>query len=249
MKKTFASFLIGFCAMMLPLFADSKNIVSTQNFDALSVDTLEISLIYEDLKITQIYGDEISVEIGTNNIKKVPEVICEDGVLRIKSKEKKATRGNNCTVYLYLPQDLNLMSITINNASGNIQADILKAQNFVRLGNVSGRVDIASCTTELYNLTTVSGNATLQKVTVEYFDFSSTSGNIFAELSSAPLAASGITNVSGKSQLYVPKDSTLSFATFSVSGTITNNITTRKTSTAPQITLSSVSGKIEVREY
>ena len=190
---------------LFPLFADSRNIVYNQSFEVFEIDTVEISLVYEELKISRIYGDEISVEIGSNNIKKIPQVLCKDGVFKIESKEKKARLGTRCTVYLYLPQDLNAMSIIINNVSGNIQADVLKAQNTVAIGNVSGRTDISSCTTERYNVATVSGNTTLQKISADYFDFSSTSGYVFAQLEQAPQATSSITNVSGKTQLYYPK--------------------------------------------
>ena len=248
MKKIAVLFTITVLSLF-PLFADSRNIVYNQSFEVFEVDTVEISLVYEELKISRIYGDEISVEIGSNNIKKIPQVSCQNGVFKIENIDKKAKRGTRCTVYLYLPQDLDAMSITINNVSGNIQADILRAQNTVAIGNVSGRTDIGACATELYNVTTVSGNATLQKVTAEYFDFSSTSGNIFAELEAVPLASSGITNISGKSQLYVPKGADLKLTTFSVSGGISNSVAASVNPAAPQITITSVSGKIEIREY
>ena len=132
---------------------------------------------------------------------------------------------------------------------GTISADILQAQNAVLISNVSGRTDINACQTELYTVTSVSGNITLQKIAVDFFDFSSTSGNIFAELETAPLATSGIKNILGKSQLYVPKDSNLTYKTFSISGKITNNSIDSTNPEAPQVTISSVSGKIEVREY
>ncbi len=249
MKKLFSVLFILFLGASFSLFADPKNIVYSQVFDYSQIDSLNISLTWENLIISQIYGDEISVEIGCNDIKKIPQVLCQDDNLIIQSKETKSRSGLRCTVYLYLPQDLNAMSITINNVSGNIQADILRAQNAVAIGNVSGRTDIGSCNTEFYTLTTVSGNATLQKITAEYFDFSSTSGNLFAELEHDPLASSGITNISGKSQLYIPKDADLYLSTFSISGSITNNTKPQTNPDAPQITISSVSGKIEVKEY
>ncbi|MBO6101523.1 MAG: hypothetical protein J6P07_09395 [Spirochaetaceae bacterium] len=137
----------------------------------------------------------------------------------------------------------------LHNVSGSITADILQAQNAVLISNVNGRTDIATCQTELYKATSVSGNITLQKIAVDFFDFSSTSGTIFAELEQTPLATSGITNISGKSQLYIPKDSNLTYKTFSISGKITNNSIDSTNPEAPQVTISSVSGKIEVREY
>ena len=235
--------------LSLPLFADPKNIVYNEAFDFSAIENLDISLTYENLQISRIYGDEIVIEIGSNNIKKIPQVTVHDETLRIISKEHKTSRGNKCNVYVYLPQDFSINEIKLHNESGSISADILQAQNAVLISNVSGRTDIATCQTELYKATSVSGNITLQKISVDFFDFSSTSGNIFAELETAPLATSGITNILGKSQLYVPKDSNLTYKTFSISGKITNNSIDSTNPEAPQVTISSVSGKIEVREY
>jgi DUF4097 and DUF4098 domain-containing protein YvlB len=247
--------------LSLPLFADPKNIVYNEAFSFLAIENLDISLTYENLQISRIYGDEIVIEIGSNNIKKIPQVSVQNETLRIISNEQKTSRGNKCNVYLYLPQDFDASEIKLHNVSGSITADILQAQNAVLISNVSGRTDIASCQTELYKATSVSGNITLQKIAVDFFDFSSTSGTVFAELEQAPLASSKITNTSGKSQLYYPKFSNFELSTFTVSGSIKTPDSDSNKKTAgtnyqsiigtggPQISISSVSGKIEITAY
>lgn len=259
MKKLFL--LLCTFLLSLPLFADPKNIVYNEAFSFLAIENLDISLTYENLQISRIYGEEIVIEIGSNNIKKIPQVSVQNETLRIISNEQKTSRGNKCNVYVYLPQDFDASEIKLHNVSGSITADILQAQNAVLISNVSGRTDIASCQTELYKATSVSGNITLQKIAVDFFDFSSTSGNIFAELETAPLASSGITNISGKSQLYYPKSSNFEFSAFTVSGSIKTpdsdsnkkNAGTNYQSTVgtggPQLSISSVSGKIEITAY
>lgn len=243
--------VIIFCAFLLSLqlFADPKNIVYNQAFDFSAIENLDISLTYENLQISRIYGNEIVVEIGSNNIKKIPQVTVQDESLQIISKEQKTSRGNKCNVYVYIPQDFGASEIKLNSVSGTISADILQSQNAVHIKNVSGRTDIAACQTEFYTASSLSGNITLQKISVDFFDFSSTSGNIFVELEAAPLASSKIKNGSGKSQMYVPKDSDLELSTFSISGNITNNTTLQTNPAVPLITISSESGKIEVKEY
>ena len=224
MKKKFkilATAVVFAAVSAMALFADAKNIVYNETFDFKQIESINISLIYENLQISQIYGDEIVVEIGSNNIKKIPEVTIEEDTLVIKTKEQKVRKGNKCNVYLYLPQDFDAKSISVANVDGNISADILQAQNSVFVANISGRNDIASCKTELFTVSNVSGNSTLQKITADYFDFSSVSGMIFAELEEAPLATSGITNISGKTQIYYPKDADISkLKTSSISGKI-----------------------------
>ena len=244
-KSCFGALLFTVC-IFHSLFADSKNIVYSNTFDFSTIDSLNISLTYENLKVSRIYGDEIIVEIGSNNIKKIPDVIIQEETLIIQSKEQKVVRGNKCTVYIYLPQDFNAQSIELHNVSGNISADILQAQNAVLISNVSGRTDINTCKTELFTVTSVSGNNTLQKITADYFELSATSGHIFAELEQAPLASSMISNISGKTQLYYPKDSNLEIIAFSIAGT---NYHKSIGTDGPQLSITSVSGKIEVVEY
>lgn len=246
-KKFFFLSLIIFS--IFPLFADAKNIVYTENFDFDRIESLEISLTYENLQITRIYGDEIVVEIGSNNRNKIPKVSVQDDALQIKNNNQKARLGDKCTVYVYLPQDFHTQGITIQNVSGNITADILQAQNGVVVGNVSGRTDINACQTEFFTVMSVSGNSTLQKVSADYFEFSATSGNIFVELEQAPQATSMISNVSGKTQLYYPKDSDFQIITFSISGSIKTSDSTKKGAGGPQLTISSVSGRIETVAY
>ena len=246
-KKFFFLSLILFSA--LPLFADAKNIVYKENFDFDRIESLEISLTYENLQISRIYGDEIVVEIGSNNRNKIPKVSVQDDALQIKNDNQKARLGDKCTVYVYLPQDFHAQGITIQNVSGNITADILQAQNGVVVGNVSGRTDINACQTELFTVMSVSGNSTLQKVSADYFEFSATSGNIFVELEQAPQATSMISNISGKTQLYYPKDSDFQIITFSILGSIKTSDSTKKIAGGPQLTISSVSGRIETVAY
>ena len=71
-KKIFAIVITLFLASAL--FADAKNIVYNESFAFEGLDSIDITLSYENLKISQIYGDEIVIEIGSNNIKKIPEV-------------------------------------------------------------------------------------------------------------------------------------------------------------------------------
>ena len=238
MKKIF--FILSLIFFSAPFFADAKNLVYNNSFDFKNIESLEVSLTYENLKISQIYGDEIVVEIGSNNNKKIPQVSLEQDelscTLKISSTVKKATLGNNCTVYLYLPQDFFADQISISLLSGNLQADILKAQNALYIKNVSGRTDIAGCTTDYLNATAISGNLTIQKITAGYFDINNTSGNIFLELEKALEAKSRVRNVSGKIQIYYKRDCFASLAMTDESPF---------TDDSSELLISTVSGKVE----
>ncbi len=235
MKKLRLALIVSIFLSALPLFADSKNIVYNESFDFQTIDSVNIFLTYENLKISQIYGDEIVVEIGSNNIKKIPRVqVEEDGLfcsLKIESTVKKASLGNSCTVYLYLPQDFLPDLIDISMVSGNLSADLIRSQNQIKVANVSGRTDIACSTSDFLNVSSVSGNITLQKVSAGYFDIGNTSGNVFVELEELIQAKSKISTISGKIQVYYKKNES------------------PFTDDSPDLIISSISGKIESIAY
>ena len=233
-KKVFLTAFAGllfFCSS--PLFADSKNLVYSQVFGIEDITELKISLDYEELHISQIYGDEISIEIGCNNLNRVPVVELEDGVLSVQSpgvhktaKSFRAETGTVCTVYVYLPQDFLPESVEITMLGANLMAEVLRATTSILISSNSGRIDLMSCITESLTVKNVSGNTTLQKIKADYFDLRSTSGLLFAELAQAPLARSYIQNQTGKVQLYYPKEAQL-----------------------PQIDISNKSGTTEINPF
>ena len=232
-KKTFLTGLAVLCFFCVrPLFADSKNIVYSNTFAIADITDLKISLDYEELRINQIYGDEISIEIGCNNLSLVPSVQLQDNVLSIQGagthKQSKAikNKGNVCTVYVYIPQDFMPGTINISLQSSNLMAEVLRASTAIVISSTSGRIDLMESHTESLTVKNVSGNTTIQKIKVDYFDLRSTSGLIFAELAQAPLARCSIQNKSGKVQLYYPKDAQL-----------------------PQIDISSKSDKTEIKPF
>lgn len=231
MKKLFVVLSIIFFAA--PFFADSKNLVYNKSFDYKNINTLSISLTCENLKINRIYGDEIVIEIGSNNLKKIPEVVLEQpeqeeaSTLKITSVNKRSPLGFNCTVYVYLPQDFYAAQISISNVSGNIQADILNTQNAIYVSNMSGRTDIAASSSDYLSASSVSGNMTLQKITAGYFDIQNVSGNTFLELENSIEARSRVTSVSGKIQVYYKKNESPFL------------------DDSPELFISTVSGKVE----
>ena len=155
-KKVFLTAFAGllfFCSS--PLFADSKNLVYSQVFGIEDITELKISLDYEELHISQIYGDEISIEIGCNNLNRVPVVELEDEVLSVQSpgvhktaKSFRAETGTVCTVYVYLPQDFLPESVEITMLGANLMAEVLRATTSILISSNSGRIDLMSCITE-----------------------------------------------------------------------------------------------------
>ena len=235
MKKLL--FVFAVLIFAFPLFAKTQNLVFNKSYNCSQIESLEILLTYENLKITQIYGDEITVEISSNNNKQVPSVLLDQddlsdkGNLIIKSAVTRTKPGNKCSVYLYIPQEFIADSIIISLVSGNLQADFLRSENSLAINNVSGRTDIAGLSTDFLNLSSISGNIKTQKLSVSYFYISNISGNTFIELDKPMLAKSMLSSITGKIQVYYKKNES------------------PFTDDSPEFIISTISGKIEKVAY
>lgn len=205
--KTFI-FFVSFALLTQAGMAQSKNIVYSNSFEIEELTAIEINLNFEEIFISQIYGNEITIEVGSNNLNKIPQIKTEDGGLKIESafNQGSSQKGQTCCVYIYIPQDFNPEYIKLLNQTGNIQAQILKAACFVSVQSTSGRIDIQACNTEFFVANNFAGESRLQKVSCDYFEFYSESGILFVELEKAPQAQSFIKNPAGKTQLYYPKN-------------------------------------------
>ena len=225
MKRKIIAFftVINLFFVVQTAFSESKNIVYSENFVITSIENLKINLTYENLEISQIYGDEITVEISSNNLKKIPSVTLSKNQLKIATKTKKYTIGDNCTVSVYIPQDFNADFIQVSNVSGNILASELHTDNYISISNTSGRIDLTTCDCEYLELKSISGRIVAQKVSAEYFKADSSSGLIFLDLLKAPVAKSIAENVSGNIQLYLPENSHFDLEISSVSGSYLEN--------------------------
>jgi len=251
-KKTAFIFSLIFFLCGGKLFAAEKNLVYNQSFDMKVIEALDISLNYEELKIYKIYGNEISIEICSNNSKIIPSIFCRESNFKIISNEKKDLPGNTCCIYLYLPQDFNPSSIKISAQNSIIYAQELKALSSITIKNIDGRTDIDSCKVEYLNLESQTGNQRLQKLSADYFELKNGSGSIFVEMNNPPLAKSTISSQSGKIQVYLPKSAALQISELFSTSPDRHYFTSAYKDKDPlpaQLLLSTKSGTIQTIEF
>ncbi|MCR4900443.1 MAG: DUF4097 family beta strand repeat-containing protein [Treponema sp.] len=229
--------------------AQSKNIVYSNSFEIEELSAIEINLNFEELLVSQIYGSEITIEVGSNNLNKIPQIKTEEGVLKIESafKQGSSQKGQTCCVYIYIPQDFNPQYIKLLSQTGNIQAQILKAVTAVCVQSAFGRIDVQACNTEFLEIKNSSGDSRVQKLLCDYFEFYSEKGIIFVELEKAPQAQSFIKNESGKTQLYYPNTADLFIDVKTPSETYIKQI--GQNGPGIKILGSQKNSKVEIKEY
>ena len=200
------------------LFAIEPNLIVSQTFS--DIHNLDFDLNFENLKIENIYGDEILVELYSNNRKKLPQLEKENGSLYLKSTENKLYPSDYCNIKIYVPyenifetinivnqkgqiifQILNTEELTIKSLNGKIQGQEISASSFISLSNFEGQIDINTAKTETLSAKTTSGSIYISSLKADYFDSTTDSGITEISLSSQPKASSRIYSKTGEVHL------------------------------------------------
>lgn len=200
------------------LFAIEPNLIVSQTFS--DIHNLDFDLSFENLTIENIYGDEILVELYSNNKKKLPQLEEENGSLYLKSTENKLYPSDYCNIKIYVPyenifetinivnlkgqiifQILNTEELTIKSLNGKIQGKEISATSLISLSNFEGQIDINTAKTETLSAKTTSGSIYISSLKADYFDSTTDSGITEISLASQPKASSRIYSKTGEVHL------------------------------------------------
>ncbi len=172
------------CGIVLSgtFFASERNVVFRESWNTAEIHEISTELSSEELEISPIYGDEVTVEISSNNMRKTPEVSFGDGVLSIKSQNKLASfSGLRIKVKIFIPHGFVPDTINVETASGDIDVEDVSAGTFT-VRAASGSVEIEDVTVfgEI-SLRASSGSVEADNVTASRIDLNSSSGKISIE--------------------------------------------------------------------
>lgn len=175
MKKILILILTLFTTVSL--FASSKNLIYKETFSA-SQKNLEIKLLSEDVTIKQIYGDEIIVEVYSNNKRLLPEIKSAKSSLIINSNRKSIKIGEYCNIEISIPEDTKFKNVLISQSSGDIGIEKLYSDNIV-LESSSGDLEADSITANYkIDIRKTSGDVEIKNVASDDLIMVSTSGSI-----------------------------------------------------------------------
>ena len=178
-KKTFLMILV-FVAVSVSFFAIEGNTIpiESESFSKEQIKNIEIQVTYEDVEIKETYGNEILVEIYSNNRKTVPSISTFSDTLLIESKAHLFLRGTECDIKLYIPQNAKFSNVKITSASADIEISKINAEN-IKLHSASGDIDckILDADEEI-NLESASGDIEIEEANSKEITVKSNSGEI-----------------------------------------------------------------------
>ncbi|MCR4742050.1 MAG: DUF4097 domain-containing protein [Treponema sp.] len=258
-QSHFWLFILTFSLGISSLFAQN-NTVFRESYGVKDIHKIDISLRFEDIKIQTINGENVILEIDTNNSNLRPEIKVEDEKLLISQNSWGFTRGDWSLLALYLPVGIQLSSLKINNLYGNIQVQNLKCQDSVEIQSDNGQIEIKQLTSEYLSLNVSDcPPVKLTGLSLNYFDITGTHADFDVNLLHAPLAKSLVRSKMGKINLSLPKSDNFEIQASSTKSYITNQFTNSKTQSkefktyihnqgGPLITLQTFEGDITISQ-
>lgn len=180
------------------------SLVYKEDFSVSDIKTLKFNLTFENLITDVFYGDEITVEIYSNNLIKTPVVSVAGTSLSISSTKQKNTPGDLCTVVVYIPKKHTFESVSISNNKGSINLESINVFDYIKISTTSGNIKLSNSNTSYLNAKTQSGNIKLNSQVLDYFETSTQSGEISINLLDSPYGKSFAKTESGNITLKLP---------------------------------------------
>lgn len=253
MKKGIIAGLFILLAGTVFASAISRDYYSSEDITAIKAD-----LKFENIIIDSSKDDDIRIEISCNNARKIPELSMDDGILLIRNV-KKGTYAENCSIYIYLPEDYDTDYIEIKTLSGDIDIMNVKTQDLIlsvasgdiRCINVevennivakamSGDITFKSAIADEMKMNAASGDINLKKITASVLEANTASGDIEAESITIDEVECG----SASGEIELEKVTCESFDLSSASGSILVKLNKEP---KKESSISTKSGSVDVR--
>lgn len=162
-------------------FAFEKNLLVKESFNTDSITKLNFNLTYEDVVIQKVYSDEITMEIYSNYKKKLPSYEVNNKALELKSTSSHIFNYDLCKIFLYIPEDYKMQEVLINTTSGDIQINVLNAEN-MSINSTSGDIDAENINSdEDFSATAISGDIDIEDIKAKTITLKTNSGDIDVE--------------------------------------------------------------------
>lgn len=272
MKKIIT--LITALSISVGLFASGNNLLFKENYSTKTISNIELILSSEKVTVSPIYGDEITVEIRSNNKSRVPVVSETKSTLLIESNnQKRFGIADYCYVEIFIPYDYNFDTVRLQTSSGSLSVESVNANtcifkassgeidasrinsNDIQISTSSGHINLMKFKGEYMDLRASSGSVKTRSITCDYFDVRTSSGSVDVDLLKVPLAASEIRTSSGSVDLIVPDNKGFDMNVSSSSGNFKDDHLRNRLSPrggfrnsyyggGPEITVSTSSGSI-----
>lgn len=189
-----------------------ENLVVKNDYSSEQILNLKCNLTFENLLTQSFYGNEITIEIYSNNKIKTPQISQNKNTIEISSTKQKYTQGDICSIIIYIPKNFTFENIIINSKNGNISLSNINTNDNLKIYSEKSNVSITNSKTSYLCTKLTTGSININGQILDYFDLNTTSGNISIDLIDAPIAKSILKSNSGNITVTLPNYANFDFS-------------------------------------
>lgn len=204
-----------------------QNIFFRESYNSSDIKEILVNSIQEDIYISQINGDQIVVEMGSNNSRIQPSVVVENENLKILNNNWDFEKGDFCSIYIYTPKEYIAEGYNLKTIFGKIKIDNLKSTDYIKITTGQNDYNFKNLKTEYFYVSVDSelpeSGLNIKDLDCSYFKIDGFVGDINLSLIHAPKAQSKIHNKMGKIFLEIPGNQDFEIEPYSTHSFFINN--------------------------
>lgn len=227
MKKVILAVLLGFFLIFSAKSQNQKNLVSSVFFDTNEIQNIEISLESENCFIKSKKTPDILIELYGNNSKKLPLINQNLQNLEIKNNGSGLLKGENCSVFIWVPEDFFAQEYKISSQDGTVSLENIFSEESVLIAGNQKSIKVKNLHCEYFYLENSAENSqiNLEKLNCNYFDINANDGKITVNLEKSPEASSKISAKNAPITLFISKNQNFELNVRSQKSDFINNFT------------------------
>jgi len=236
-------------------FTQEKNIILRKTFPIQEISTINAELQFENLTITAYHGEDILVEVSSNNQKLLPEINFAEDSFQITKSSNEFNKGDNCSIFVYVPYELQISDYNVGTWYGNLNLENLTASESIKITTQNSKVAITNLDCNYFYIEGGETSFEINQLSSAYFTILLTAGSITTYLKKAPQAKSLCRIKDGPIFMSIPRTEAFEVTARSTKGSFINNFTKSEQRTpdwktyingndGAEITLQSFSGDI-----
>ncbi len=227
MKKVILTLLLNFFLIFSVKSQNPKNLVSSVFINTKEIQNIEISLESENCFIKSKKTPDILIELYGNNSKKLPLINQNSQTLEIKNNGSTLLKGENCSAYIWLPEDFFAQRYKISTQDGIVNLENIFSEDSVLITGKQNSIKVKNLHCEYFYLENSAENSqiNLEKLNCNYFDINANDGKITVNLEKSPEATSKITAKNAPITLFISKNQNFELNVRSQKSNFINNFT------------------------
>lgn len=205
------------------LFAQTKNIIFRENYPIKNISSIKVNLKSENINAKAYNGDEFQIEVSSNNENLSPKISLNDDILTISSADFRPSKGDDCTISLYIPNSFTPEIYSFYTNSGNLYLENLKSQIIFQINGNPTKVIANNISSESFSLSSDNSYISITQLNCSYFSINSTFSIVELNLFAAPSAKSLCRIKEGSINLTIPRTENFEVSARSTHSNFINN--------------------------